>query len=872
MNLQLTLAARYLSGRKLRTFLTTLAVVFGVLVIFGMNILLPTMLQAMQANLMAAADKVDLTITHKTGGAFGIDVVNTVQNVSGISAVTGSLNRTVNLPANYFDHEAAKTDVISTLSLVGIDTQSVQTIHSFPLTSGRFLRASDTGSAIIASSLADALGLKLGDSFKIPSTQGETSLQVVGLLPRRSMPGNEEVIVSLAEAQTLTGQPGQINTIEANFNTTDAAQRENIETAVEQAVGDSYQFGALSSGSEMVTSLRTAQAGFNLFGFLALFMGGFIIFNTFRTVVTERRRDIGMLRAVGASQRTIVGIFLAESLVQGIMGTAVGLVLGYLLGLGSLSVIGPIMSQFIHLQIGSPVVSGGLVVGSVLLGVGITILAGLLPAFQASRITPLEALRPSAAEAAYKRSVPASLFIGIIFLGFGIVALFIGKIELIAPGGLLFLVGLVLVGPVLVAPIASIFSRLITLLYAREGTGALAEGNLKRQPSRAAVTASATMIGLAIIVAAGGLTSSLTNGFLDVLKKSLGSDYLMSPPSIALWSTNMGASSELANALRKVDGVGDISTLRFALTSTKAPDNLMSAKLKASGAAGVGNNLAVTLLGIDPVAFPKVSGLTFARGDETTAYQKLGEGRNIILNGVLSVALNARLGDSLDLLTPHGQQTYQVVAIANDYMDAKLQTAFISQANMKTDFDNEEDIYLQFNLKPGVSRTSEVDAQIRQVAAGYPQFQLIAGKDYFDENKRLFDAVFAGLYLMLGVLAAPSLIAMTNTLAIAVIERTREIGMLRAIGSTQRQVRQMIVAEALLLAGLGTTFGLLGGLYLGDVLISAMVQTGYPVSYVFPTSGILAGIAIGLFFGLVAALIPARQAAGMRIVDALRYE
>jgi putative ABC transport system permease protein len=148
----------------------------------------------------------------------------------------------------------------------------------------------------------------------------------------------------------------------------------------------------------------------------------------------------------------------------------------------------------------------------------------------------------------------------------------------------------------------------------------------------------------------------------------------------------------------------------------------------------------------------------------------------------------------------------------------------------------------------------------------------VSGKNYFEENRQIFNAAFAVMYVLLAVLATPSLIALLNTLAIGVIERTREIGMLRAIGTTQRQVRRIVVAEALLLAAIGTAFGLVAGLYLGYVMVLGLRVGGYPVTYVFPVAGLLAAIAIGLLLGVVAAVVPARQAARMNIVHALRYE
>jgi putative ABC transport system permease protein len=154
----------------------------------------------------------------------------------------------------------------------------------------------------------------------------------------------------------------------------------------------------------------------------------------------------------------------------------------------------------------------------------------------------------------------------------------------------------------------------------------------------------------------------------------------------------------------------------------------------------------------------------------------------------------------------------------------------------------------------------------------YPQFKLVSGAEYLEQNSGLFNAAFAGMYAMMFFLSIPSLIAMVNTLAIGVIERTREIGMLRAVGATRRQVRTVILAEALILASIGTAFGLLSGLYLGMMAVNAFGALGFPIDYVFPTGGVIAAVAVGLLFGAIAAVIPARQASRLDVVQALRYE
>jgi putative ABC transport system permease protein len=850
MNLQLTLAWRYLYGRKLRTFLTTLAVVFGVMVIFGMNIILPTMLQSFQANMMAAGGVVDVTVTHQSGSGFPADVIQQLDGIAGIRAVSASLERTVNLPADFVDGDSTRPDRVTALGLIGVEPEAAQSLQAYLVQEpGRFLQAGDLVATVISQTLADAYGVKLGDKIKVPSVNGTETLTVVGILPPRTVPGNEEVLVTLAQAQAMTGQAGQINTIEVALTSLDETLRDETIAAIESALGGEYQVGALQSGSEMFASIKMGQAAFNMFGVLALFMGGFIIFNTFRTVVAERRRDIGMLRALGAKGSTITGMILIEGLLQGLIGSGIGLLLGYLFGAGIVLLIQQPVSEFIRLTMGKPVVSPSLVVTSVLLGVGITILSGLIPARNASRITPMDALRPSVAEVEYKRRAGAGFIAGLVMIGIAILALATGNMGFISLGGLLFLLGLILVAPALLRPIAFVFGRLTALLYARQGTGDLAQGNLTRQPSRVTITASATMIGLAIVVALGGMSTSLSGMMSSTLRKSLGSDYLFIPPSVSIWNSDMGSGSEFTDRLQAIPGVGDISTLRF------------------SGSTA--NGLPVSLLGINPKTYPKVSGLDFKQGDES-AYTALANGRAMIINGAFLMTIPVKVGDTVELATPNGPQTYTIAAIASDLLNAKVVTAFISQDNLATDFGRTDDIFIQMNLKPGV-QVADVDAQIKAVAVDYPQFTVVAGKGYINQMLKLLKAVFVGMYFMLAFLAFPSLIAMVNTLTISVLERTREIGMIRAVGGTREQVHRMVVAEALLLASVGTAFGILSGMYLGYVIVKALGEL-FPMEYSFPLSGILAGIAIGLIFGALAAVIPARQAARLQVVEALRYE
>ncbi len=855
MNFQLSLAARYLWGRKLRSFLTTLAIVIGVMVIFGMGTFLPTFVDAFQKSLLSLSGQVDVTITHKTGEAFSTSVLNKVKTVQGISAIAGSISRPMNIPANFYGRDSNVTG----LTLTGVDPVAAPTVRDYTMTEGRFLKQGDGNVAVITSSLADALGLKLGDTLRLPTTEGVAKLTIVGLRPGHVSLGNEEVLVTLTEAQKLLDMSGLVNVIEANLTTKDDAQRKAVVQQIQAPLGKNYTLNAVTSESEFMGALQTSQAAFNLLGFLALFMGGFIIFNTFRTIVAERRHDIGMLRAIGASRATIVGLILTEGLVQGIAGTAIGIALGYLLAAGSISMLGGIYQQYLNMRISSAIVEPGLFVISILLGVGVTLLAGLLPALSASRITPMEVLRPSLGETAQRISRIGTI-VGGVMIVVAVVGLFSGNFALVVLGGLFFLLGLVLVAPALVKPIANVFSLLIALIFAREGTGELAQGNITRQPSRAAITASATMIGLAIVVGAGGLMYSVSDSVVGMFQKSMGSDYLLVPPSVALWKGDVGASQSLSNKIRSVPGVGTVSTMRFA-----------QSYIPTSGARGTGETQ-ISVLGIDPATFTEVSGMDFQKGNPQQAYANLAAGRTIIVNGILAAQAGLSMGDTVTLSTPQGQQDYRIVAIAGDVLNMKINTAYISQVNIKADFNKSEDIFYQINLAQGADEAA-VDERLKTIVADYPQFRLVATRQYLDEFSQQYGAIFAGIYILLAVLSLPSLIAILNTLAIGVIERTREIGMLRAIGASRGQVRRMVIAEALLLAAIGTAFGLLGGLYLSYVLVQGLSASGiFKMEYAFPLAGVLAATAAGLIFGVIAALFPARQAARMEIIQALRYE
>lgn len=842
MRFQIRLAARYLMGRKLRTALTSLSIFLGVMLIFGMNGALPGIMKSYRQNMMSSAGKADLTITSSTRGAFSERAVETVRKTPGIGWATGSLSRKIILPPARA-LKARDGSQINGLDVVGVEPEGAGA-RRLSIVSGHGLETGDDRAAVIPEELSQRTGLAPGDKISIPSASGLTAFKIVSVA--KAPPGFQGVYVTLKAAQELFDQPGRINLVEAVF--AQKADSAAVREAVLTRLGRGFKVGENEAGSEFEASMRVGEIAMNMFGLLSLAMGGFIIFNTFRTSVVERRRDIGMLRSIGASRGAITGLVVTESLLQGAVGTVAGMAGGYLLVKGFLSALEPIWERMLHFSVGAPsftIQNYALAVG---LGVGVSLLSGLYPAVMAARVSPLEAMRPSPGESTWKRTGFRAI-IGSSLAAGSIIGLASGQYRLVAVGAFLFVMGLIVLGPALIHPIASVFGHLLALFFSREGR--IAEGNLERNPGRAAVTVSTIMIGLAIVLALAGVFTSMLSGVNRYLDRSLGADYLLMPQSLVLGGGNVGAGPRLLKELKEVKGVAAVTSLRQSPSRSAGTD--------------------IQVIGIDPSSYPEVAGLEFSAGDPNFVYKELERGRSLIANGILAAQKGIKIGQNLTLETPEGPRTYRVVGIGSDYLNVKLATGFISQKNLATDFHERADLLYMVNRKPGADPGS-VKSALNATVKKYPMFTLYDSASWRASIKEQTSSVMGIYYVLMAILVVPSLIALINTLGISVLERVREIGVLRAIGTTRRQVKRMVLAESLLLAAAGTGFGILAGLWFGYVMVAGMQVSGFKMPYYFPYAGVLMTVAIGLLFGVFGSLIPARQAAKLDIVSALHYE
>lgn len=832
MSTSVIIALRYLTARRLRTTLTTLAIVFGVAAIFGGNLALPSMFAAFSQK--PAGAEADMTISAKAGAPFAPQaVLSAVTGVKGVAAASPTLRRQLPIPASLQIENAPQ------MQILGVDPASIQTVRRFDIKKGRFLQPGDRNALVLPSGAG-----AVGATVPLPTVNGVRPFTVVGVMGNLSSLTTPELVMTLADAQAVLGEPGLANGVEIALQP--GADRAAVSAQVLQATGSAYQASAASDLAGLTSAFSLGSTIFNIFGLLALFVGGFLVYNTFRTIAIERRRDLAMLRAIGAQKGQITRLMVTESLIQGALGVLIGLALGYLLALLLLTFYNSFAPQFFAGVTAGLSFNGKALALAVGVGLLTTLAAGYFPARDAARVSPLAALRP-ATISEERGSTRRSVIVGGLLLAVALLAFLSPKTA--ALGAVLFMAALAVAAVALVNPAARLFDPFLRLWFASEG--AVAQGNVRRQPGRAAITASTFMIGLAFMVLCAALISSLTLFMTDMITRNFASDMVLMPQSIVL-SQNIGADPALAERLRAVPQVQTVSAIRSAPTT-------------------VGGESA-SVLGIDPATYRQVSALDFSAGSADEAFAALGSGRAVILNAILASGLGARPGDSVALQTPGGPQTYRVVGVANDILTMKLATAYTAQANLQTDFQKTDDVMLMLKLKPGASR-AEARAAVQDIAADYPQFTTLVTADYRSQLLQDTLGKIGAIYIISLIILIPAVLGLLNTLAINVMERTREVGTLRAVGSTRAQIRRMIAAEALLLGLFGASIGVLAGVAMSYGFIIAFKGViGWNIPYALPVMGVIATIVLGVLLALFASILPARNAAKLDIIEALRYE
>ena len=849
---ELPLAISYLKGRPIRTIMTILSIVIGVMMMFGLNGMAPAIKDLFISSTQSMAlSNVDLYITRRDGGFFRQEYEDNVGAVKGVEATASMIARAVAVPPDHYT--TADGRAISTIQVYGVDTSStddafnIVTAGGRRLAAGRLLQAGDVQVVLISELFAQGLGIGLGEMVKLPGAGGWLNFEVVGLLDDPGlMLGSQQVFMPIPAAQDLLNTPNRINIIMGRY--AEGSDARAIDTAVGSIFGRGYELSPLEGGADIWAALMEyMNVIFTMFGLLALAMAGLIMFNTFRTSVVERRRDIGMLRAVGAKRRIVMRTILYEGLILAVAGTVLGMLLGFGFAYGAKAGLASMMEGLMGRPLGEPRFTLLTYAVAIAFGVGVPLVSILLPARAASDITPLEAMRPTtiSQEAALKRS---RLIIGFVSLVLGLAGLLSGVFQLMALGMIIFLLALGLLGPMLISPITATFSRVLNLVFGQEG--GIAASNIARQPRRAAITASSLMVALAILIGLGGMLASVYGGALRFLDASLRSDYIMIS-SLIVTNDTLGAGPDLAETVKRVRGVEELTTMR---------------QIDIMDADGIG----IRLIGIDPLNYARIAGLSFVEGDES-AYERVQNGNAVIINGRFASQFGVGIRDMITLEGDHGPLNVEVAAIGLDYLNMKLPSVYMEQTSLTREYGVRNDVFLLVNSEPGAD-LEQLEEDLQAATRAYPGFGIISREQLRTSQEQVTRSGTIGMNIMLSLLAAPALLGLANALGINVIERTREIGMLRAVGAKRRQIRRMIIAESLLLSLMGIALGVISGIMLSFVMTGVLEFAGLTIPYSFPGVGVLTAIAAGLICGILAALIPARRASDLQIVVALAYE
>ncbi len=574
-----------------------------------------------------------------------------------------------------------------------------------------------------------------------------------------------------------------------------------------------------------------------VFAAVSLIVGTFLIINTFSILVAQRSRELALLRAMGASKRQVNRAVLIEAFAIGLFGSTIGIGAGYLLAIGLKALFG-----VIGLDIGSatfPLKIRTVVIGYAV-GLIVTMIAAYLPARRASRIAPVAAMRDDVAlpESSMRRRVligGGMAIVGMVLAAIGLFSSAGNPLLYIGVGVLLILVGVSLTSPVVGRPVI----RLVGAFYKRVfGTvGVLASQNSLRNPRRTAATASALMIGITLMTLMSVFGASLKSSLDESISATLTSQFVVSN------ATGQGFSPTVAAEVRKVQGVQTVAEFRQ-----------QQAKLDGG---------TIFLGAADPVDISKALNIQVGAG----AFANLSDS-SIFVDANEAKSKHYTVGDKVTLKLQGGSQQLTVAGtFATNSMPASY---LVTLDTLEKGSIAPQDYYLFIALDPGASE-SAVRAGIDAQLAGLPTVTLKNQQEFLDEQHQQINIFLYLIYALLGLAIIIAILGIINTLALSVIERTREVGLLRAVGMSRRQLKRMVRLESVVIALLGTVLGLVLGIAFGVALQRALKDEGIQVLSI-PWGQLVIFVVAAVLFGILAAAFPARRASRLDVLTAITTE
>ncbi len=850
-------ALKGLLGRKVRAALTAIAIILGVAMVSGTYVLTDTIKSAFSTVFTTVYKHTDAVITGKsaigtTGGggqnitppSLSASLLTRVEGLKGVSLASGGISDTAKLVGH-------NGKVISRGGAPGLAfsyTQNGQRFNPLTLTSGIWPTGPDQVG--IDSSTASSDHYSPGQTIGVVARGPEQRFRIAGIVKFAgvsSLGGATIAVFSLPTAQQLFHKQGMFDTIDVAGNHGVTPQqlvgeiRPLLPASAQVRTGQGQARQATKDTSGFLSIFQDFLLAF---GGVALFVGSFVIANTLSITIAQRTRELATMRTLGATRRQVLRSVLLEAFIIGLLASVTGLSLGLALAKGLNSLL---VSFGIDLPQASTVFATRTIVVSLLVGILITLAAAMRPALRATRVPPIAAVREGAvlppSRLARLGSYPAAgtivAAVALMLVGLFVSGLSTGqRLLAIGLGTLALFLGVAMLTPKLVPPLA----RVLGWPAARLGgsAGSLARGNAARNPTRTASTASALMIGLTLVTLVGVLAAGLKARFQDSVNQVFVADYALTSSDNF---TPIGVAA--GKALVGVPGVEVVSGVR-------------AGQGRAFGSS-------VTVSGVAP-NISKVISVKYQVGSPSTPAQ-LGQSGAMISKDY-ATANNLHFGSPLSVRTPTGAVLYLRVlgVIAPPKGGSPFGDVTISTARFDATYQNPADVYTLLDIRGGVTpaNTNRLNAALR----AFPDAKLQTKAQFTHNQLQGLTTLLNLLYVLLSLSIVVSVFGIVNTLVLTVFERTRELGMLRAVGMTRRQVRRMIRHESVITALLGAAVGIPLGVVLA-LMVGVAIK--YAV-FTIPVGTLVVFVIAAVIAGLVAAIIPARRAGRLNVLEALQYE
>jgi len=840
-------AIRSILARKVRLLLTSLAVVLGVGFMAGTFVLTDTMTNAFNNLFDTAYSRIDVLV--RSSNAFTAQtssfderepmpqsVLDEVRGVSGVKEAEGDV-------LGYAQIVDPKTGKV--IGTIGPPTAASawNDLNGFTLRPGGS-PPSGPDQVVIDAGTADAHDIKVGNRVEIVFEGPPGEFKVVGVAgygQGDSLGGATWALFDLPTAQRVLGRQGELDSVsvvgEPGVSAVGLQQRiadvlpKGVEAVTAATVTSEAQ-------DQIATGLGFLRTAFLVFAFVALFVGAFIIFNTFAIIVAQRTRELALFRALGASPRQVMTSVMVEAVVVGVVSSLLGIVVG--IGI-SILLKGLLNAVGVEIPSSGTVILARTIVVSLIIGTLVTVVAALVPARRASRVAPIEALRE--AQDRPGRSLRFRLISGIVVLALGIIPLLYGlfgtpdnALQLVGLGVALTFIGVAMLTPLFARPVAGV----IGLPIRKTGVpGKLGGENSRRNPRRTAATASALMIGLGLVVFVAVFGASAKASTSDILDRTLKADFILTSPTLS------GFSTAAAEDLRGVDGVQTVSAVRQGEVRINDGTSFVS--------------------GIDPSTLPSVTELGVT-GGSIGDLQRLN---TVAVSDKTAKDNGWSIGDSIPVEFPAtGTVDLNVVAIYSE--NGLIGDYAVSLDTFDTNVAQQLDIFVLVKADSAADLAT-VRSDIETALKPYPNVEVQNQAQFRDKYATFLNQILNLVTALLLFAVIIALFGVMNTLYLSIYERTRELGLLRAVGLTRRQTRSMVRWEAVIISVMGALLGVVIGIAFGWALQRALAPQGFSRLGI-PGGQLVFYVVFAALLGVFFAIFPARRAAKLNVLEAISYE